>query len=412
MISSALVQALFIASSSLIGFVCAGYPILVWVMSRLFGRPVRRTDITPSVSMIIPARNEQEILEEKIENTLSLDYPSERLEIIVVSDGSTDRTDQIARAFAERKLIQHCRTERLGKTLAQKEAVRRSSGSILVFSDSTSMCEPDAIRKIVRSFADPDVGAVAGQLVYRERALSRVGRGCRTYWSWEKFLKRHESRSGSVIGMSGSLYSVRRSCYARLADDMIDDLVLAVEIHLQGLRAVYDEEAVAWEYTNSQIAHEFSMRVRVIVQTLRALYSYRGVLNPVRHGFFAVQLGLHKLLRYMIPFLLAAAFLSAGLLSRYDAGLGPWLSWIYKLAFAVQVVFYSAAVAGQISESTRGSVDWFAIPYYFLTANAAVLVAFVRFIRGDAHVTWEPVREPAGDAQKQRVRVASPGTGY
>src|SRR5262249_40150696 len=151
----------------------------------------------------------------------------------------------------------------------------------------TTMWERDAVRKIVRSFADPEVGCVAGQLIYANASSSEVGKGCRSYWEYEKFLKRCESRVGSLVGVSGCLYAVRRICHAQLANDMIDDFVIATEIHLQGLRTVYEPEAIAVEYTNSRAGDEFRMRVRVIKQTLSALHRYRHTLNPFRHRMFA-----------------------------------------------------------------------------------------------------------------------------
>src|SRR5262245_25773924 len=183
-------QIAFIAAIAVMAFIYAGYPALMFALSLVFRRPVRRADITPRVSVIIAAYNEERDIQAKLKNTLALDYPRDRMEIIVASDCSTDQTDEIVRRFGRSGVILSRQPVRFGKTVAQHRAVKVSSGESLVFSDATTMYEPDAIRKIVRSFADPEVGCVAGQLIYVDAATSAVGKGCRSYWGYEKFLKR------------------------------------------------------------------------------------------------------------------------------------------------------------------------------------------------------------------------------
>ncbi|MCI0392815.1 MAG: glycosyltransferase family 2 protein [Acidobacteria bacterium] len=378
-------QIVFIASLVFIVFVYFGYPVFVYALSKLFAWPVRQADITPSVSFIIAAYNEENDLAAKIENTLSLDYPSERMEIIVASDCSTDRTDEIARSYAERGVVLYRQKSRLGKTVAQSRAVKVSTGDILIFSDATTIYEHDAIRQIVRSFADPEVGCVAGQLVYLDRTSSAVGKGCRSYWGYEKFLKKCESQLSSLIGVSGCLYAVRRSCHARLAHDMIDDFVVATEIHLQGLRTVYEPGAISLEATNQRSRDEFRMRVRVIEQTMNALSRYREILNPFRHGMFAIQMLCHKLLRYTVPFWLLTAFIANAALVRYSE--------FYLLSFIGQITFYGIALVGLLADRSKLSLGPLTFAYYFTLVNAASLLGFLKFIRGENHVVWEPMRE-------------------
>ena len=381
-------QVVFIAAIAAMAFIYVGYPALMLAISFVFRRPVRRADITPRVSVIIAAYNEERDIKAKLKNTLALDYPRERMEIIVASDCSTDRTDEIVRRFRMQGVILYRQPDRFGKTVAQNRAVEVSSGEILVFSDATTMYEPDAIRKIVRSFADPEVGCVAGQLIYVDAAASAVGKGCRSYWGYEKFLKRCESHVGSLVGVSGCLYAVRRTCHARLANDMIDDFVIATEIHLQDLRTVYDPEAIALEDTNHRSKDEFRMRVRVIKQTISALGRYREVLNPFRHKMFAFQMIAHKVLRYLVPFLLIAALVASGLVSGY-------VEWL-RLAFLGQLALYGAAIAGWIGDRLKIKLGALAIPYYFVLVNAASFVAFLKAIRGQTYVVWEPVRDAHG----------------
>jgi cellulose synthase/poly-beta-1,6-N-acetylglucosamine synthase-like glycosyltransferase len=378
-------QFVFIAAIAVMAVIYVGYPALMLVLSFVFRRPVRSADITPRVSVIIAAYNEELDIEAKLKNTLALNYPRDRMEIIVASDCSTDQTDEIVRGFSKRGVILSRQPDRLGKTGAQSRAVKVSSGAILVFSDATTMYEPDAVRKIVRSFADPEVGCVAGQLIYVDRAASAVGKGCRSYWGYEKFLKRCESQVGSLVGVSGCLYAVRRICHARLANNMIDDFVIPTEIHLQGLRTVYEPEAIAMEDTNHRTKDEFRMRVRVIKQTIDALRRYSEVLNPFRHQMFAVQMIAHKLLRYAAPLLLISTLVSSGMAS----GSVEWL----RLAFLGQLALYGVAVIGWIGACLKIRLGPLAIPYYFALVNAASLVAFFKALFGKTYVVWEPNRD-------------------
>jgi len=380
-------EVVFIISCAVIAYTYAGYPALAYVLSRIFGRPARRADITPKVSVIIAARNEERDIAAKIENALALDYPKEKLEIIVASDSSTDRTDEIVRSYESRGVLLHRQTVRLGKSAAQNQAVRVSSGEILVFSDATTKWHADSVQRIVRSFADPEVGCVAGQLLYADPTASAVGRGCSAYWSWEKQIRQSESRLGSLIGVSGCLYAVRRSCHRRLAGDMIDDFVIASEIHLQGLRTVYEPEALAIEHTNRRAVEEFRMRVRVIEQTMSAFHRYRWLLS-LRQRMFAFQLISHKVLRYTIPLFLMTAYASNFLVATKDR--------LYAVTFSGMTLFYLAALAGWVLSRLWRPIGLLTIPYYFALANLASVVAFVKFLRGDSRVVWEPVRDAIG----------------
>ncbi|HEX8090601.1 MAG TPA: glycosyltransferase family 2 protein [Blastocatellia bacterium] len=392
---------ILIVSISLIAFTYVGYPALAYALSRAFGRRVKAADITPKISVIIAAYNEETDIARKIEETLALDYPPERLEVIVASDCSTDRTDEIVRGFADRGVILHRRPERLGKTSAQNHAMQVSTGEILVFSDATTRYEPDALRKIVRSFADPEVGCVTGNVVYVDRSATAVGLGLRSYWGYEFFIKQCESRLGSLLGVCGCLYAVRRSAYVQLDHDMSSDFVIASEIHLQGLRTVYDPEAVSSEDTNKRSREEFRMRVRIIEQTMSALYRYRRVLNLRKHRMFAFQMICHKALRYAVPFFLILAFV-ANLLLLSEG-------WVYQLAFAGQAAFYLVALVGWLCDGAGVRLGPLAFPYYFVLSNAASIVAFKKFIGGESHVTWEPAREASPPSQNTDYRTTREG---
>jgi cellulose synthase/poly-beta-1,6-N-acetylglucosamine synthase-like glycosyltransferase len=376
---------LLILSITLIVYTYIGYPALLYVLSHLFARPVRKADITPKLSIIIAAYNEEAGIAQKLDETLALDYPKERLEIVVASDCSIDGTDEIVRSYGKQGVILHRRPQRLGKTSAQNHAVRASSGEIIVFSDATTHYEPDTLRKLVRSFAEPQVGAVTGNVIYIDHGATDVGLGARSYWGYEFFIKQCESDLGSLLGVCGCLYAVRRSSYAQLDEDMSSDFVIASEIYKQGLRTIYEAEAISSEDTNKRGGAEFRMRVRIIEQTMSALLRYRALLNPFKQGRYAFQMLSHKVMRYVVPFLLVIAFDANALLVSSGK--------FFQQLFLVQALFYCAALVGWLSENLDIKLGKLAIPYYFVLANTASLIAFLKFVGGQSHITWEPVRE-------------------
>lgn len=378
-------QTIFAASVALILYVYAGYPMLVFLVARLFGKPVQRAPFEPNVSFIITAFNEELDIGKKLENTFELDYPAEKIEVIVASDASTDATDAIVKEFSVRGVKLVRQAERRGKTAAQNLAVEHSAGEIIVFSDATSDYEPNAIREMVRNFTDPTVGCVAGRLNYVDEAKTSVGSAARSYWSYEVSLKRAESWAGSLIGVSGCIYAVRRANYVPMYDEACSDFLIATLIHRQGLRTVFEPDAVCTEETNRDSRKEMRMRVRVISQTISDLWRNREILDPFRSGFFAIQMASHKVLRYCVPVFGLAAFVSSGLLA---IGSRPFL-----LIFGVQLLFMMAAAIGWALErlGTRGGP--FGIPYYFLLANIASVAGFLQFLRGERYAAWEPIRE-------------------
>jgi cellulose synthase/poly-beta-1,6-N-acetylglucosamine synthase-like glycosyltransferase len=380
-------KVLFWTGAAALAYAYAGYPVLVWLVSSLRPRVVRRGRVEPTVSVIITAYNEERDLASKLENTLALDYPPEKLEVIVASDCSNDRTDEIARAFAPRGVRLHRQAERLGKTAAQNAAVELARGDVLLFSDATTLYRPDVLRAMVPNFADASVGCVAGKLIYVDPASTSVGSGAKSYWGYETFLKTHESRACSLIGASGCLYAVRRTAYVPLYNEACSDFIIATKMVEQGLRAIYEPAAVCTEETNRQAAKEFRMRVRVIAQTYTDLWRHRALLNPFRGGFYAVELLSHKVMRYLVPLFLAAVFVSSALLAPR--------SLFFAALFAGQALFYAAALAGWLLERAGVRVRLLALPHYFVLANLAAILALFKFLRGERYARWEPIREAA-----------------
>jgi cellulose synthase/poly-beta-1,6-N-acetylglucosamine synthase-like glycosyltransferase len=389
-------KAVFWASAAALFYTYAGYPALVWALSRARPRPVRRAACEPTVSVVITAYNEERDLAWKLENTLALEYPLEKLEIIVASDCSNDRTDDIARSFAARGVRLHRQPERLGKTAAQNAAVELASGEIILFSDATTLYRTDLLRALVPNFADASVGCVAGKLIYVDRSDSAVGSGAKSYWGYETFLKTHESRACSLIGASGCLYAVRRLAYVPLYHEACSDFIIATKMVEQGLRAVYEPEAVCEEETNQRADKELRMRVRVIAQTYTDLWRHRALMNPARSGFYAVELLSHKVMRYLVPVFLALVLISS-------ATLAP-RSWFFTALLAGQALFYAAAALGWLSERAGMRSRLLALPHYFVLANLASVIAFYKFIRGERYARWETIREPVAGAAASEMK--------
>ncbi|MET0626799.1 MAG: glycosyltransferase family 2 protein [Pyrinomonadaceae bacterium] len=384
----------FWAAAAALAYAYVGYPALVWAVSKLRPRAVRRGQIEPTVTVIITAYNEERDLASKLDNTLALDYPADKLEVLVASDCSSDRTDEIARSYAARGVRLHRQAERLGKTAAQNAAVELARGDVLLFSDATTLYRPDVLRAMAPNFADPSVGCVAGKLIYVDPAATSTGAGAKSYWGYETFLKTHESRACSLIGASGCLYAVRRSAYVPLYNEACSDFIIATKMVEQGLRAVYEPAAVCTEETNRQAGKEFRMRVRVIAQTYTDLWRHRALLNPMRGGFYSIELLSHKVMRYLVPVFLALTLVSSLAL----AGSG----WLYALAAVSQSAFYLAAAAGWLAGRAGLRSRLLALPAYFVLSNAAAVVAFYKFARGERYARWEPIREPAAAAAVAR----------
>ncbi|MEO8433448.1 MAG: glycosyltransferase family 2 protein [Pyrinomonadaceae bacterium] len=363
-----------------------GYPILLLLVSTFRSKIVRVGNYQATVSFIITAYNEELDLVAKLENTLALDYPHELMNIIVASDCSTDRTDDIVRRYSGQGVKLVRLAERLGKTAAQNAAVAQANGDIILFSDATSIYESDVVGAILRNFADPTVGCVCGQLIYVDPSESRVGRGARSYWSYETFLKKHESRACSLIGASGCLYAVRRSAYVPLYHEACSDFIIATKMVEQGFRTIYEPTAVCTEETNRQADKELSMRVRIITQTFTDLWRHRAMMNPLRSGFYAVELFSHKVMRYAVPFLLVTLFAASAALAPH--------SFFYAAVFVAQVLCYAAALGGWLLESAGVRVRLLTLPHYFVLANLASLLASYEFLRGARYARWEPIREP------------------
>jgi cellulose synthase/poly-beta-1,6-N-acetylglucosamine synthase-like glycosyltransferase len=379
------VEIAFWVCLGLVTYVYAGYLAGVLLLALILKREVRKADIEPRVAVVISAYNEEREIEHTVVNKLTQDYPHNRLEVLVVSDGSTDRTDEIVRGLAERSegRLRLLRQEpRQGKTQALNLALRHTSADIVVFADANSIYAPSAIRLLVRSFADPSVGYVTGNMIYTNPAESAIGEGSGSYMSYEKILRTLETRLGSIVGVDGGIDAVRRELYVPMRPDQQPDFVLPLSVVEQGKRVVYDQDAVVYEAALSNATEEFRMRVRVSLRALWALYDKRNLLNPLRYPQFAWQLISHKVLRY-VAFLPLVGLL---LFNALAVGQHEFFVWFLVL----QVATYALAALGHLFRRSGAAASKLLAPYYFVILNAACVIALWKFLHGQKMVLWNP----------------------
>jgi cellulose synthase/poly-beta-1,6-N-acetylglucosamine synthase-like glycosyltransferase len=378
---------IFWAGVSLIIYTYALFPVLILVRGHLLARPFVKSNHTPSVSVVIAAYNEEAHIGKRIENLLSQDYPLDRVQILIASDGSSDRTEAIVRTYEDRG-VQLIAGPRRGKGQTLNAAVDHATGDFLVFSDANTHFLPDALSALVRPFADAGVGGVAGNQVYdRDNDGSQSASGERAYWNFDRSMKDAQSRAGSVTSATGAIYAIRRALYHSAPDYTPDDFSISIGVIAEGKRLVFAADAVAIEPVAASSGAEFARKVRYITQGLYAVRLNRALLNPLRFGFYSFQLAWHKILRRVMAFPLLAIL-----------AISPWL-WKhgveYQLVIASQVAFYGLVVLGFALDRIRPK-SWKlpALAYYFFMVNAAALIAIVNNVRGRHVLWWTPSREP------------------
>ena len=383
-----MLETLLILSVALIAYTYLLFPALCWFRSMCAPFPVAATDIEPSVSLIVACYNEEQDIPDKLENILDIDYPDDKFEVIIASDGSNDRTNEIVRSY-ERRGIRLLELPRQGKAQTLNAAVPKSNGEILVFSDSNSQYETQAIRKIVRPFADDSVGGVAGNQCYvkgNKTSPQSTEQGEQAYWNVDRLLKIWESRAGNTISATGAIYAIRRSLFQEIPDGVTDDFTTSTRVIAQGRRLVFEPEARSWEPVASSAGREFGRKVRVMSRGLRAVWMMRELLNPLRYGFYSLQLFSHKILRRQMYMPLLVVFVTTLLLC-------PKLPILIPLA-AAQLLFYLAAVVGWISQRVGLKLPKvFFLPFYFCLVNVACIAATFNVLTGRKIIRWQPKRE-------------------
>ena len=371
----------FWLSIGIVLYVYAIYPGVIWICAKVFGRETENfaESYLPPMSIVIAAHNEESVIASRIENLLALDYPDDRLEIIIASDGSTDGTVDIVNAVKNERVRVMAFAENRGKAAVLNDAVAAARGEVVLLSDANTMMDPSAAQLIARRFSNPRVGVVCGRLVLIDPASGRNVDG--VYWKYETFLKHSEARLGALLGANGAIYAIRRSAFPTLPHRVgVDDFVVPLLARLRsGLTIEYDEEAIAFEETPAEIRAEFSRRSRIGAGGFQSVGLLWPLLNP-RHGWLAFSFASHKLLRWVCPFFLLGAAISSAVL------IGDPL---YRGALIAQTGLYGIAVAGHFSRGSGSIFRAARLATMFAAMNLALLAGFYRWAAGTQTGTWQ-----------------------
>jgi len=352
-----------------------GYPIVLLLISRIAGRPIGEKDWTPEITVIVPVHNQESAIERKIENLLDLDYPREKLHIVISSDGSTDGTDRVVAQYEDRG-VRLVRSEaREGKVAAQNRAIPEIRGEVAIFTDTTILFDRDAIGEIVRPLADPEVGCVSS-----EDDVPGGGEGL--YVRYEMLLRRLEARIRTMIGVSGSFYAVRASLVEPTNPSLTRDFLVPLRMIARGFRVVSAAGAKGKFTEAPSSSDEFRRKVRTILRGMDVLFRHRRLLDPARHPFPSFALISHKIIRWLVPAaMIVAFFANAALLAAPH----------FPILFSLQLLLYASGALARLSPAWASGAPGRA-SLFFLVTNAAILVAWFRYLRGERAIVWEPTK--------------------
>jgi len=361
----------FWASVAIVAYTYFGYPAWLWLRARWKSAPVGRRKLTPSISIVMVVRNEAAVLERKLRNLLSLQYPAEQREIIIVSDASTDATEKLLREHDGHEIRAILLSEARGKAAGLNEAIMAAKNDIIVLTDARQEIESEALQLLMENFADADVGCASGELLLGDPQAGESARGLGLYWRTEKLIRQMESASGSVVGATGAFYAVRRSLFAPIpVDTILDDVLIPMNVVRQRSRVVFDDRAHAWDLATQGTGREFARKVRTLTGNYQLLQLAPWLLsrkNPIRFEFIS-----HKLCRLLVPFALAVILVSSAVLS------GPF----FRTVLILQLAFYALGLFAS-GHHGRGLIARGAdAAFTFVLLNAAAAVAFAKFVSG------------------------------
>jgi len=376
-------QLIFWLSIFLISYSYFIYPLILMILGLFYKKETEKEEIEPFVSLLIPVYNEEKIIKKKIENSLNLDYPKSKLEIVVASE-SNDKTNDIVENYKDRGVKLFAYPERKGKPYTIYQALPKCQGEIIVFTDANAMFKKDALRKLVRNFNDSRIGCVSGELRYVNPQKAVVGESEGIYWKYEILLKRLESKIHSVLGANGSIYAMRKKLYSPLSEYRGDDFGLPVRILQQGYGVVWESKAVSEEEVYPETIKELKRKVVIVG------WHFRGAFILLKDSIKKFQLLLifqlisHKILRWFVPFFLILIFLSNIFLLDNN---------LYLTLFISQVIFYLLALVGYLQEKRKKKINQVVnLAYYFCMVNLATLVGVIKGLFGLQKTTWEKVR--------------------
>ncbi len=365
---------IFWASAGLFIYTYMGYPALMGAWKALFGKKVKKGSYLPSVTVVIAGYNEEASIGRKLRDILAQDYPADRLEVIFASDGSSDRTVEVARSFGARVNVLEFK-QRRGKVSVLNDSVKIAAGEVLVFSDSRQTYDRGAIKALAACLNDPQVGAVSGELMLKSKTAG-FGPSVASYWEYEKKVRRAESETGSVIGVTGAIWAMRRSLFEPYPPDtLLDDLYQPMRVVLKGYRVVFEPGARAFDEASSSRMHEIRRKVRTIAGNWQIFLRMEGVLNPFANRSF-FQFVSHKLLRVLVPFFLAAALASNLALSGEP---------LYRATLYAQAAFYALCVLSVVLPASRA----FRLFSAFTILNYSAVAGFIKYFSNSQEVLWK-----------------------
>ena len=380
--------AVFWGSLGLILYTFLGYPFFLFILNSLNKRPhfnpkCHETD-WPTVSLVIAAYNEEKAIGEKLENSLNLDYPKDKLEIIVVSDRSSDSTDDIVRSYAQKGVGLHRKGNHAGKVSGHKSVLEKVKGDIVVFSDAPTMYQPSVIKELVKHFVVEDIGCVGGALTYIRRGQSNSAVHEQRYWSYEAFIRKLESKVDSLPAVSGAIYALRRGLYPDMPVHLADDLIVPLHVKRLGYRTFYEPNALCWDTPTDNMKDEFKKRKRIGAQNTAGLLYMKSLLNPFKNFLFSWILVSHKLLRLASPFLYVSVFVSSlGLSQQGDFWMA--ISLIISL-------FLVTSLIGWFLEGLGKRSRVFSLPSYFMAFNLGMTFGVFEALLGKKYAKWESKR--------------------
>ena len=380
---------LFWTLISLAVYAYAVYPLLIAAIARLKrNRPQPPLpDQLPHVTLFVTAFNEEQFVDEKIANSHALDYPSDRLHLVWVTDGSDDNTNQLLSKYPDVKVF--FEPERRGKVHAMKRGLQLIDTDIVIFTDANTMLSPESVKEMVRLFENPQIGCVAGEKrISSDDRQNAASSGEGAYWRYESWIKRNDAAAGSAIGAAGELFAMRRSLYQPISDNtLLDDFETSLRIALTGYKIGYSPRACAIERPSANIAEEMKRKVRIAAGSFQTMLRLGGLFNIFRHPMLTFQYVSHKVLRWVIVPLAMVLIIP---LNVYLCTINSFsISNIYTWTLAAQALFYAASFIGFALQNKKLNASWIYIPYYFFLANKAMWLGFWRFCRNTQSVNWE-----------------------
>lgn len=367
-----------------------GYGVVITLLAKFKGKKEETLEFNelPDVTLLVAAYNEEEIIEEKINNCLELDYPSTKLTIAFVTDGSNDKTQEIIESNPEIKLFHQ--NKRAGKIAAVNRVMEHIDSSITVFSDANVMINKDGLANLVRRFSNAKTGAVSGEkVVLSKKADGASASGEGFYWKYESFLKKQDAQWNSLVGSAGEFFGIRTSLYEKIDEStLIEDFVMTMKLASKGYKVDYAEDAIAAETASLNIAEETKRKVRISAGGIQAVLQLKKLLNPFKYGKLSFQYISHRVLRWtLMPMALIGAYLTN--LWLLDQGM------IYQLSFMIQTIFYVLAFCGYAMRNNSTRIKMLYIPYYFVYMHICVVKGWIKYFSGNQKVTWEKSKRAA-----------------